>query len=651
MKNRRVVSQIIIAIFLVITIVGRTLPVAALTANSIVGSGANWAGMLSDGTTTDRYVPVNFQLPTGATVKKFLYGLGGGEAVFLTTDGRVFGVGWNAYGQLGDGTTNDASTPVQMILPPGTIVSDILGDNASYYIVTNDGKVYFTGYNYRGSAADGTTNDVSTPELWPLPVGAVASKVLSNNGSVLILTTDGRVFGAGSMGAQFGSGLDGSDTSLPQQFQLPGGVTATNIWLGSHTFVMGSDGKLYTAGGNLSGELATGSTAPYISTPVVVTPPGGRSIVDVFSYGVRTVFYKMDDGSLYGAGYNGKGELGNGNTTDQSTLTQYPLPVGASVDKVVTDYANMVAVLTTDGRIFASGNNFEDEMGQGVTSWSVSSPVQIPYPVGAHVAQLVFGSSSLYAIMADGRLFATGMQSFGQLGNGVASTASVSGPLQITLPGNPLVADVSTTNSSVGVLTTDGKVYAFGMNPNGQLGDGTTNDILTPFLYPVPAQLTPESLVVRDNNVFVLGSVAPVTPAPQVLGVSVSIANSATTLNVTGTNFTGATQVTVGSTPISLSPCPANPTNNCFTVLNDSSLTVWLNTVLTSPQTISITTSAGSSPVFPFSFTTPQPTQPTPAPSTGTLAPTGDNFMLLVLAGLGTVIITAGMLARRIARS
>jgi alpha-tubulin suppressor-like RCC1 family protein len=611
--------------------------VLALSANTVIGSGSNWAGMLSDGTYIDRSSPVNFTLPSSAVVKEFLYGIGGSEAVFLTTDGRVFGVGWNAYGQLGNGTTNDTATPVQMILPPGTVISDILGDNGSYYLLSSTGNVYMTGYNYAGNAGDGTTNDVLTPQLWPLPPGAVASRVISDNSAVVITTTDGRVFGAGNGASLFGTGISGGNATTPQQFPLPGGVIATKTWLtGSGLFVLGSDGVLYVAGSNFYGQLGTGTTSTWQPTPAVVILPGGRTAADVYSYTTSTTYIKLDDGTLYGTGRNLNGQLGIGNTTNQSTPVAFPLPGGTVVDRMIVKGAASAVVLTTDGKIFSAGNNYYDTMGIGSNNTINSSPVQTPYPLGAVVTDYVTDQSGAYVITSSGDLYATGAQTFGKLGNGVNSMTSIGAPIQVPLPIGTTVTRVAAGNSSIAVVSSAGKVYSFGRNPSGQLGNGTTSNILSPFEYPLPAQFTPQEVVSSDDTVYVLGNIPP--PASALPSITGATLVDPATVSIVGTDLSGTTSLTVGSTTVSISPCPSVVVSPCFTILDDSALTIQLPSPITSSTDITVTNGTGAS--------TPYTLVVAPAPGSTTLASTGQAYSWLLASTVGFVVILTIIVVR-----
>jgi len=83
------------------------------------------------------------------------------HSLFLCTGGAAQAVGWNENGQLGDGTTVDQSTPVQVSGLTG-ITSLAAGGYHSLFL-KNDGTVWVVGDNDFGQLGDGTIVDTSTP--------------------------------------------------------------------------------------------------------------------------------------------------------------------------------------------------------------------------------------------------------------------------------------------------------------------------------------------------------------------------------------------------------------------------------------------------------------------------------------------------------
>ena len=131
--------------------------------------GWNSLGQLGDGTTTDRDTPIeitsNFDLKPGETIVSV--SLGRNHSSVMTSSGRDFMWGRNGSGQLGDGTTTDIEAPIEITsnfdLKPGeTLVSVTLGNDHSS-AMTSSGRVFMWGRNNSGQLGDGTTTDRFTP--------------------------------------------------------------------------------------------------------------------------------------------------------------------------------------------------------------------------------------------------------------------------------------------------------------------------------------------------------------------------------------------------------------------------------------------------------------------------------------------------------
>jgi alpha-tubulin suppressor-like RCC1 family protein len=132
------------------------------TDGTLWASGYNQYGQLGDGAFEDRATPVRIMSDVGAAWA------GTGHTLILKTDSTLWGCGYNGAGELGDGTTSDHSVPVQ-------IMSDVMaasagggygGGNMSYgfsLVMRTDGTRWSFGGNARGELGDGTTVNRQTP--------------------------------------------------------------------------------------------------------------------------------------------------------------------------------------------------------------------------------------------------------------------------------------------------------------------------------------------------------------------------------------------------------------------------------------------------------------------------------------------------------
>jgi alpha-tubulin suppressor-like RCC1 family protein len=138
-------------------------------------AGINNRGQLGNGATaTYQPFPVKFILPAGVTaVDVYTSAYNPNTAPYdynntfvIGSDGKVYGAGSNTFGQLGDGTTTARSTPVAMQVINGTSIKakQVVSGYGTTVVLTEDRKVYTVGSNTNGQLGDGTTTNSSIPK-------------------------------------------------------------------------------------------------------------------------------------------------------------------------------------------------------------------------------------------------------------------------------------------------------------------------------------------------------------------------------------------------------------------------------------------------------------------------------------------------------
>jgi hypothetical protein len=271
---------------------------------------------------------------------------------------------------------------------------------------------------------------------------------------------------------------------------LPSGVTPIAVTASQGTgYAIGSDGHLYAWGENFYGTLGNGTSVAFSDTPVVVSLPAGVTPTAIAG-GFESAYAIGSDGHLYAWGDNFYGELGDGGNSNSSTPGVVSLPSGVTPRAIAggggTGYA-----MGSDGNLYAWGLNASGQLGNGSTTNS-STPVVVSLPFGVTPTAIAGAGGFAYAIGSDGHLYAWGNDSGGQLGNG--STTNSSTPVIVLLPSGVTPEAVS-GNYYVGyAIGSDGNLYAWGGNGSGDLGDGTTTNSSTPVLVSLPPGSTPQKL-------------------------------------------------------------------------------------------------------------------------------------------------------------
>ena len=221
-------------------VAGGTVPAAAGTAaaprvagpvpRAMLAWGDNPFGQLGDGTTISRSVPVAVDLPAGVTVTAVA--AGAGHSLALTSAGQLLAWGDNRHGQLGDGTTISSSVPVAVHLRAGVTVTAIAAGDDDSLALTSAGQLLAWGWNAYGQLGYGTTTSSSVPVAVDLPAGVTVTAVAAGEYYGLALTSAGQLLAWGDNAyGQLGDGTTIS-SSVPVAVDLPTATAATAIAAG-----------------------------------------------------------------------------------------------------------------------------------------------------------------------------------------------------------------------------------------------------------------------------------------------------------------------------------------------------------------------------------------------------------------------------------
>ncbi len=317
--------------------------------------------------------------------------------------------GANEHGQVGDGSTTDATEPVLVDLPD--VVQVAAGGDHSC-ARQRGGTVRCWGRNDSGQLGRGDTSDALEPVSVDIPDAVdIATGV---NHTCAVLTSGGvRCWGANERG-QLGSPPAGFE---PMPVTVPGITTAVSVTAGyAHTCVTLANASVRCWGANDSGQLGN-NTRTDSSVPVRPT----TATVKAVTAGVFHTCALMADGSVSCWGANDYGQLGDATTTDR--LTPTPLALTGAVSLSAGAYHTCAAQST--GVVRCWGRNSAGRLGDG-TGVDRSSPTRVSGVTNALAA--VAGGYHSCAVTASGSL-CWGSNSSGQLGNGTLTTSSRAVPV------------------------------------------------------------------------------------------------------------------------------------------------------------------------------------------------------------------------------
>ncbi len=237
--------------------------------------GDNQRGQIGDGTTTDRLLATQVHGPgdVGFLTDVVAIAAGWTHSLALRSDGTVWAWGHNYRGKLGDGTTTDRYVPVQVLNL--TNIRAIAGGHDHSLAVAMDGTVWAWGSNNDGQLGDGTVDQRWTP----VQVVGITNAIAPYAGywSSFALHADGTATGWGDN--VFGQLGNNTNTDALVPVQIFGLTDIASIAAGDyHTVAMKSDGTVWTWGWNAEGQVGDGTNTDRWA-PVQITTLSGAGDV------------------------------------------------------------------------------------------------------------------------------------------------------------------------------------------------------------------------------------------------------------------------------------------------------------------------------------------------------------------------------------
>ncbi|MFT3922180.1 MAG: MopE-related protein [Myxococcales bacterium] len=260
---------------------------AVLQSGQLYCWGENSYGTVGDGSTTTRMRPVRVETDVGVPLAGVAeVAVGSLHACARLNTNEVYCWGNNVNGELGNGSTSQANRPVRVETIAGTALANVaaiaVGDSTSCARLAN-GEIYCWGDNTYGIAGANPGPTVSRPQRLGAnlnrPFLAASKPGFASSGTGLE-SACALPSGANPTLACWGYGASGllgigQVTFSPQPTYINGPlVSVSSFGLGyGYACALLSNGLVYCWGGNLSGELGTGSSATNASTPQLVLWP------------------------------------------------------------------------------------------------------------------------------------------------------------------------------------------------------------------------------------------------------------------------------------------------------------------------------------------------------------------------------------------
>lgn len=353
--------------------------------------GNNSMGQFGNGTLINSISPL--PAAAGGGLPFITLSSGSSHTLGIRSDGSLWAWGLNADHQLGDGTTDNRTLPLNIY--SGQWLTVAAGIEHSIGIQTN-GSLWAWGRNTSYQLGDGTYvpfRDI--PTRIDFGTGNTWTAVSAGAYHTIGLRADGSIWSWGLNNyLQLGDGTIFSGRNYPSMIQSGSPLKFTQIAAGyNHTLALGEDGSLWGWGANNSGQLGDG-TLQNRGTPFMIVQGSGNpwkciTAGEGFSAGIRA------DGSLWAWGSSIPGLAGG--------LIPSQMFTGDCIRWTkMTAGKDFIIAMKEDGTIWSFGHNEEGQLGNGTTINSVA-PEQI-MSLGYISLNNALAAGKSYAIIAGEKL-------------------------------------------------------------------------------------------------------------------------------------------------------------------------------------------------------------------------------------------------------
>ncbi|MEO8107319.1 MAG: RCC1 repeat-containing protein [Actinomycetes bacterium] len=446
--------------------------------------GAGSVGQLGSGATTKSTVAVKVS-GTGVNLPIATVSAALAHTCALTTIGRPYCWGDGAQGRLGTGTTDDHATPVGVAGGNTSAVRSISASDTHTCLVNANRYVHCWGAGGDGQLGNGSR----TNALTPLQVDATG---FGSDLPETVAATPHGTCAMGLSGSLYCWGVDESSaagisstapvTLASAPTSLDGKVIQQVTDDAIHTCALTGAGAAYCWGYGAQGQLGIGSRSTnYRPQPVVTTGAlSGVRLTDITAGEYHTCGVS-DVGKAYCWGNGNAGQIGDGGVRSRTA----PRAVDASgvlkgktlVDITAGDVFS--CAIASAGKAYCWGGGGQGQLGNGAMTAQSAKPVRVDTSgvlSGKTLVAIDAGYAHVCALDTAGRVYCWGNNFYGELGNGL--TKNRASPVAVDVSGalaGKTLADISAGDATTCAVSSAGRAYCWGDGGSGQIGDGTTS--------------------------------------------------------------------------------------------------------------------------------------------------------------------------------
>ncbi|BDR54059.1 hypothetical protein KIMH_01700 [Bombiscardovia apis] len=526
--------------------------------------GANGAGQLGNGNTTSVGVPTKIALPAGSTPVARL-AAHGTHILALTDSQQAYAWGNNANGQLGNGSTSNATSPISITLPGGATPASVGAGSSHSLAVSTKGDLYTWGSNAESQLGNGSNTEQHSPTASKLVTIAVTDAKFGNTAATGSTNSAGVWKGsspahaAGNVSVAVSwtiAGMKQTNTSLSWYYTdsftihfdlggAPGNAPADQTFeegQGKHAtwpVVPIRPGYEFAGWFTASGQpfdfttpvrASVNLTARWDVSEFKLTPQAGRVTGGThltlsgpgqpgfrFTQVCAGSDYSValgSNGLIYAWGNNSSNQLGDESTVTRRAPVRVHTPAGVTFTSIAaspkSDYTMAVG---SDGKAYAWGSNRYGLLSNGGNRDN-TKPEEYILPAGVKAVEVAAGIRHSLVLSQDGKVYATGVNYYGEVANNTNVNTYYTA-IPVSLPAGKRFVHIAAGEYFSLALSSDGQLYSWGYNNNGRLGDGDITEHADPRPVSLPpgvsftqiaAQHDYAAAIGDDNNVYTWGS-------------------------------------------------------------------------------------------------------------------------------------------------
>lgn len=388
------------------------------------------------------------------------------------TTGALYCFGGNDAGQLGDGTFADHSSPVSVT--NSTDWAQVSVGTQAVCAIRGAGQMWCWGWNSSGRLGIGAGGSFTEPtQLTGIHDWA---QLAFGGGTGCGIRADRSLWcwGANSFG-QLGIGVTGGVRDTPMPVMAAAALTWSQVAVGeSSACAVTQSGALYCWGDNFNGQLGLGTSG------------ANANVAEPHRVGTDTVWAKVSirsahtcairtDGSLWCWGSAGGGRLGDGQTNGTVTA---PARVGAEVGWTAISAGGNFTCGIRSGTLYCWGYNFNGQIGIGQAPPN-NPPVLTPTMVGANQDWNTVSAGTNHACAlrtTNNRLYCWGYNYLGQIGNGSSGdNADATTPAAV---GSASWLSVTAGDNTTCGVSSEGSLFCWGSNSAGLVGNRNAGQVV-----------------------------------------------------------------------------------------------------------------------------------------------------------------------------